>query len=325
VQHLAEVVEIHHRQHGRDAVTAEVKRRRGKQFDPDVVDAFIAELDTVWPVLEAPSVWDDYLAGESDEPGGDLEQIARAFGRFADLKSPHMHGHSTAVAALAVAANDQPAAASRIRIAALLHDLGIVSVPNGIWDKPKSLNAAEWERVRLHSYYTQRILAQTPRLAEVAAIAGAHHERLDGGGYPRSVGAQMLDREARLLAAADAYQAMREPRPHRPALTAEQATAALAEDVRAGKLCPRAVDAVLGAAGQPRPERQLPGGLTPREVEVLVALARGWTNKEIANSLGITVRTTNHHVENIYGKLQVTTRTAAALFAVRHDLVEEPR
>src|SRR5262249_35861668 len=130
-----------------------------------------------------------------------------------------------------------------------------------------------------------------------------------------------LDRDARLIAAADAYHAMRQTRPHRPALNAQAAADALAADARDGRLCRRAVDAVLGAAGLPRPERSLPAGLTPREVEVLVHLARGSTTKEIAPSLGTAVRTANHHVENIYAKLDVTTRAAAAVFAVRHDLV----
>ena len=125
-----------------------------------------------------------------------------------------------------------------------------------------------------------------------------------------------------MLAAADAYRAMREPRPHRTALAADAAAEALAADARDGKLCRRAVDAVLGAAGRAAPERTLPAGLTPREVEVLVQLARGATNKQIAGSLGIAVRTANHHVENIYAKIDVTTRAAAALFAVRHGLVD---
>lgn len=328
VLHLAELVEVHHRisgtsgSTGRDAAVAEVRRRRGKHLAPAIADAFLAEHARLWPVLEAASVWELYL---EDEPaagaGPDLDRVASAFGRFADLKSPYMLGHSTGVAALVEAACDDREAMPRVRIAALLHDLGTVSVPNGIWDKPGPLNAMEWERVRLHGYYTQRILAQTPLLAEVAAIAGAHHERLDGSGYHRSATAAMLDRETRLLAAADAYHGMRQARAHRPALAPAAAADALVADARDGRLCRRAVDAVLGAAGLPRPERSMPAGLTPREVEVLVHLARGATNKEIASSLGIAVRTANHHVENIYAKLDVTTRAAAAVFAVRHDLV----
>ena len=337
VLHVAELVEVHHRtvgisapagSAGRDAALAEVRRRRGKHLAPAIADAFLAEHARLWPVLEAASVWELYLEDEACAAaagaagaGPDLARVAAAFGRFADLKSPHMLGHSTGVAALVEAACEDREAMPRARIAALLHDLGTVSVPNGIWDKPGPLNAMEWERVRLHGYYTQRILAQTPLLAEVAAIAGAHHERLDGSGYHRSANAAMLDREARLIAAADAYCAMRQARAHRPALAPAAAADALVADAREGRLCRRAVDAVLGAAGMPRPERSLPAGLTPREVEVLVHLARGATNKEIATALGIAVRTANHHVENIYAKLDVTTRAAAAVFAVRHDLV----
>jgi HD-GYP domain-containing protein (c-di-GMP phosphodiesterase class II) len=322
VLHLAELVETCHRMYGRDAMLAEVKRRRGKHVAAEICDVYLAEHDALRDVLEAPSVWDQYLdADDADPPELELERVAAAFGRFADLKSPFMLGHSAAVADLAAAATDGDSA--RIRVAALIHDLGVVSVPNAIWDKPGPLNASEWERVRLHGYHTQRILSQSPALAEVAAIAGAHHERLDGSGYHRNAAAAMLDRDARVLAACDAYESMRAARPHRAAMTGDAAAAALAEDAAAGRLCRRAVDAVLGAVGAPRRARVLPAGLTPREVEVLVELARGRTNKEIASSLGIAVRTANHHVENIYGKIGVTTRAAAALFAVRHDLVHD--
>lgn len=324
VLHLAELAVTLHRGSGRDGTLAEIRRRRGKHLAPELADAFAADPAELWDLLEAPSIWERYL---DEEPRGgpalELEAVARAFGRYADLKSPFTLGHSTAVADLAAAAIEDREAAARIRIAALLHDLGAVSVPNGIWDKPAALNDVEWERVRLHAYYSERILARTPLLADVAAIAGSHHERLDGTGYHRGAGAQALDREARVLAAADAYEARRQARPHRAALGPEQAADELAAEARAGKLCRRAVDAVLGAAGhsRPAPAHDLPAGLTAREVEVLVHLARGLTNKEIASALGIAVRTANHHVENIYGKIDVTTRAAAALFAVRHDLI----
>jgi HD-GYP domain-containing protein (c-di-GMP phosphodiesterase class II) len=327
VLHVAELAVTLHRTSGRDAALAELRRRRGKHLAPALVDAFVAEHASLWDLLEVPSIWERYLEEEASGapasgPALELEAVARAFGRYADLKSPFTLGHSTAVAdlAAAAAAEDRDAAA-RLRVAGLLHDLGAVSVPNGIWDKPSILNEIEWERVRLHAYYSERILARTPLLADAAVIAGSHHERLDGTGYHRGVGAQALEREARVLAAADAYASRLEARPHRPAHAAAGAADELAADARAGKLCRRAVDAVLGAAGHPRPARDLPAGLTAREIEVLVHLARGLTNKEIATALGIAVRTTNHHVENIYGKIDVTTRAAAALFAVRHDLI----
>jgi len=327
VLHVAELVEIVHRTRGRDAAIDEVRRRRGSHLDSEVADAFLADAGSSWSALEATSVWEVYLDDEDDHDARiDIETVARAFGRYADLKSPYALGHSSAVAELAARATEAPDAVSRVRVAALLHDLGSVSVPNGIWDKPGPLNAAEWERVRLHGYHTERILARTPLLAEVAVIAGSHHERFDGSGYHRGVNAAMIDRDARVIAAADAYQAMREPRAYRAARTPAEAAAALGEDARAGRLCQRAVDAVLAAAGHEVSRGTLPAGLTPREVEVLVQLARGRTNKEIASALDIAVRTANHHVENIYAKINVTTRAAAALFAVRNELVSpDPR
>jgi len=201
--------------------------------------------------------WDAYLEDETPgvgaaDPDLALDRVASAFGRFADLKSPYMLGHSTDVAALVEAACEDREAMPRARVAALLHDLGTVSVPNGIWDKPGPLGAMEWERVRLHGYYTQRILAQTPLLAEIAVIAGAHHERLDGSGYHRGATAPMLDREARLIAAADVYQAMRSAaRASARADAGRRGRCACRAGYR-GKLCRRAVDAVLGAAGLPK-------------------------------------------------------------------------
>lgn len=322
ILHLAELVEIHHRVVGREATLAEVRRRRGHHIAPEVADVFLAESDRLWAVLEVPSVWDLYVDVEDpDDDPIDLVDVARAFGRFADLKSPYTLGHSSAVAELAAVATADPDAVVRVRVAGLLHDLGVVSVPNGIWDKRGPLNTAEWERVRLHGYHTERILTRAPVLADIAVIAGAHHERLDGSGYHRAINAPMLERDARVIAAADVYQAMRETRAHRAAVSRETAADALAADARAGKLCRRAVDAVLEAAGHVPRAPEHASGLTPREVEVLVEVARGRTNKEIARTLGIALRTTNHHVENIYAKIGVTTRAAAALFAVRHDLL----
>jgi HD-GYP domain-containing protein (c-di-GMP phosphodiesterase class II)/DNA-binding CsgD family transcriptional regulator len=321
VVHVAELVEIHHRTGGRDSALAELQRRRGKHVAAEVADVVLADPDRYWDVLESPSAWDLYVDEEdSDVPGVEVLDLAIAFGRFADLKSPSMLGHSTDVAALAAAAADE-GDVTRVRIAGLLHDLGMVSVPNGIWEKRGALNDAEWERVRLHAYYTERILTRTPALAGIASLAGAHHERLDGSGYHRGAHAPGLDRAARLIAVADAYYAMRSPRPHRPAIETTELIDRLATDAREGRLCRRAVDAILAVAGHRVPRAEWPAGLSAREVEVLVHLARGLTNKEIASSLNIAVRTANHHVENIYAKTHITTRAAAALFAVRHDLV----
>jgi HD-GYP domain-containing protein (c-di-GMP phosphodiesterase class II) len=257
-----------------------------------------------------------------------LESVARAFGEFIDVKVDFLHGHSTRVGELAATAADalgcSHAEASELRAAGFFHDLGRVSVPNGIWDKPGQLSAGEWERVRLHAYYTERVMEHSGAFAPLAVLAASHHERLDGSGYHRGATAAQLGVGARLLAVADAYDAMTHGRPHRRALSPQDARAELGELVRGGTLEKRTVDAVLEAAGAaPLKVRQgHPAGLTDREVEVLRLVARGRTNREIAKALVITEKTAGHHVEHIYAKARVSTRAGAALFAMQHVLVE---
>jgi len=158
------------------------------------------------------------------------------------------------------------------------------------------------------------------------AIAALAHERLDGGGYHRRLPSSAVPMAARLLAAADVYHAMTEVRPHRPALAPAQAAAELRREASAGRLDCDAVDAVLGAAGhQVAPTRApYPAGLSEREVQVLRVLARGRTNKEIAAHLDISVKTTGNHVQHTFEKIGVTTRAAAALFAMQNDLLPPP-
>jgi DNA-binding CsgD family transcriptional regulator len=178
--------------------------------------------------------------------------------------------------------------------------------------------------VRLQPYLTERMLSQSASLAPLAAIAVQHRERLDGSGYPRGLTGAAISLPARILGAADAYQAMREPRPHRPARSAEDAAAELRADARAGRLDSDAVEAVLGAAGhRVLRRREGPAGLTQREVEVLQLLARGLPNKEIAELLVISPKTVGNHVEHIYAKIGATTRARAGLFAMQHGLLPE--
>jgi DNA-binding CsgD family transcriptional regulator len=158
--------------------------------------------------------------------------------------------------------------------------------------------------------------------AEPGSHAGWRVPSLDGSGYPRGLTAASLTSADRLLAAADVYHAMTEPRPHRPALAADEAAAQLQTEVRTGRLDGDAVGAVLRAAGHRAPaRREGPAGLTAREVEVLALLARGHATKEIARRLGVTTKTASNHVEHVYTKLGVGTRAAATLFATQHGLV----
>jgi HD-GYP domain-containing protein (c-di-GMP phosphodiesterase class II)/DNA-binding CsgD family transcriptional regulator len=257
----------------------------------------------------------------------EADRAIRAMADFADLKTPFFSGHSSGVADLAVGAAERcrlsPAEVAALRRAALLHDLGRSAVSTVIWEKAGPLTEGEWERVRLHPYYTERVLARSRALTAVGAIAALHHERLDGSGYHRGFPAQLQPPPARLLAAADVYHALREPRPHRPARSADQAAEELKREARAGRLCPDAVAGVLAAAGHHvRPtRREWPGRLSDREVEVLRLLARGLSNRRIAERLVVSERTVHHHVEHVYDKIDVSTRGGATLFAMQHDLL----
>jgi HD-GYP domain-containing protein (c-di-GMP phosphodiesterase class II)/DNA-binding CsgD family transcriptional regulator len=307
-----------------------IAKLAGACYDPDVVGLLTAD-DTA-KVTEIVSPWEAVLAAE---PGGPtpfddvgFDGACEAAADFADLKSPWLLGHSRGVAELAEAAawhaGLEAARVARLRHAALVHDLGRVVVPSGIWDRPGRLRDSEWELVRLHAYHGERVLARSPQLARLGQIAGAHHERLDGSGYHRGSAGARLPAEARLLAVADCYQAMTQARPHRERLDPERAAAELQAQVRAGRLDGAAVQAVLtvaGHTGKKTRSRAFPAGLSDREAQVLALLARGHSNRQIASQLGITPKTAGHHVEHLYAKIGVSTRAAAALFALEHGLL----
>ncbi len=208
-----------------------------------------------------------------------------------------------------------------IRRAASVHDIGRIATPVSVWHRSGPLTPDDWEQVRLHAYHSERVLLRAPALASLAPMAGAHHERLDGSGYHRGTPAAGQPAAVRLLAAVDAYHAMTEPRPHREAMPAARAAEALAEESRAGCLDADLVAAVLETAGQPAPRIERPAGLTEREAEVVGLLARGLQTKQIAADLGISPKTADHHIQNAYAKMGVSTRAAAALFAMEHGLV----
>jgi len=175
--------------------------------------------------------------------------------------------------------------------------------------------------VRLHPYQTGRVLQASPFLGGLVDVASAHHERMDGSGYHRGATAPALSASARILAAADTYHALTEPRPHRPAVPAAQAADIVADEARAGRLDPDAVQAVLVAAGACPARIERPAGLTKREAEVVGMLARGMQTKQVAVALGISVKTADRHIRNAYGKIGVSTRAGATLFAMEHGLV----
>jgi HD-GYP domain-containing protein (c-di-GMP phosphodiesterase class II) len=327
---IADVAEVHHRTGGVDASRETVRKRAGTHFDPHLADLFCRHAEEALGPLDGSQTWDEVIAAEpglqETLDGDELDGVLEAIADLVDMKSPHMAGHSRGVANLAAQAAQAlgltPDETLALRRAGLLHDIGRLGVSNAIWDKAGPLTDAEIERLRLHPYFTDRMLARLTGLAAVRGLAARHHERLDGSGFPRGLTAAGLSRADRVLAAADVYHAMIEPRPYREAHARDAAAAKLRAEVVAGRLDGEAVNAVLTAAGRRAPaRREWPRGLTGREVEVLGLLARGHSNKEIARRLVVTPKTVSSHVEHIYTKIDVSSRAGATLFAAQHGLV----
>jgi HD-GYP domain-containing protein (c-di-GMP phosphodiesterase class II)/DNA-binding CsgD family transcriptional regulator len=328
--YLADVLAVFQRIGGIEAAIRVARERSGTHFDPSLVDLFCREAPALLEGLDAGTNWDTVIAAEPLlgrlVPVEDFDQVLEAIGDFTDIKSPFTIGHSRGVADLAAGAArgyGLPSdAVVLIRRAGLLHDIGRLGVTNAIWDKRGPLTRGEVERVRLHPYLGERMLSFAPALAPLGAIAVQHHERLDGSGYPRGLSGAAITPAGRILAAADSYHAMTEPRPHRPARSPEEAAASLRVEVTAGRLDGEAVNAVLRAAGhRVRARRDWPCGLTAREVEVLKLIAYGHSDKEIAERLVISPKTARNHVERIYGKTGVSNRARASVFAMQHGLM----
>ncbi|HEY1590250.1 MAG TPA: HD domain-containing phosphohydrolase [Solirubrobacteraceae bacterium] len=320
-------LEHEHRLRGTDGALAMLHRHAGAVLDPGLVRMLVPAVPEILEGLE-DECWPTVLAAEPPRArlaGERLETALTALGDFADLKSPWFTGHSRAVAELAEAAGWRlglpDAEVTLVRHAALVHSLGRTGVANTIWDKRGTLSVSERERMQLYPYLTGRILRRGS-LAQLAEVASSSQERLDGSGYPRALSGAGITVAARLLAAADVYQALCEERPHRPAVPAADAAKLLRGEVREGRIDGDAAEAVLAATGH-RPERQrsAPAELTEREVDVLRLIARGRTSAEAASELGIQTKTVSSHIEHIYAKIGASNRSVATLFAMQHGLL----
>jgi HD-GYP domain-containing protein (c-di-GMP phosphodiesterase class II) len=325
---VAEFIEVVHRDSGIGAAVAFAERGSATQFDPDVVACLSAHAQKVFAGLDEVGAWGAVLDEEpvlrrlSDH---ELDQALAAIGRFVDLKTPYMVGHSEAMAALVSGAashlNLPVVDRQNLHRAALTAGYGRLGVSNAIWDKPGPLTVAEWERVRLAPQLAEQMLRQCPTLAPVGRIVAHVRERLDGSGYPAGVEGSAIEPTARLLAVAEAYQTMVEPRPHRVAVSAAEAAHELKAEVRRGRLDAEAVEAILASTGHLARRRTNVAALTTRELEVLRLAARGLSNRDIAQRLTITPKTVGNHIEHIYTKIGETSRAGAALFAMRHGLM----
>ena len=239
---LAQVVDIVNCSDGQAAATKEVQLRRGKWFDPDLVDAFldVAGATQFWDTLNSPDIESRVFALE---PGGHeavldedyLDDIAEAFGQVVDAKSPFTAGHSARVglytALLGESLNIPETRRRWLKRGALLHDVGKLGVSNTILDKPGKLDEAEWAAVRLHAVFTESILGRIKIFDELARVSAAHHERLDGGGYPRGITAADIVLETRIITTADIFDAITAERPYRGAVPVDKTLAIMAETV----------------------------------------------------------------------------------------------
>jgi HD-GYP domain-containing protein (c-di-GMP phosphodiesterase class II) len=329
IAHVADEANVGHRLGGVEGALALVRRRAGHGLDPGLAERFTSVAVRVCAGLDQPSPWETALQAEPpphrEAAQDDVEEALVALSNLADLKCRFTVGHSTGVSSLCARAGQWLGLGLEhqrtLRFAGLVHDVGRVAVTAAIWEKSEPLTDAERERIRLHTYAGERVLSRAPALGAVAEIATLAHERMDASGYHRRLRGTDLSMAARVLSAADVFQALQEDRPHRAAVSGERAVSELGAMVRSGALCPDAVRAVLAGAERSVAIPSRPGGLTDRELEVLELVARGLTNKEIASALDISPKTAGHHVQHLFEKLEVRTRAAATMIAMQRGLV----
>ncbi len=238
---LAQIADVFHTAGGPAAATAEVALRAGRWLDPHLCRAFarLAARPSFWTRLVSPSLeaWvSGLVAGEAEVVDEDyLDAIAAAFGKVIDAKSPFTADHSARVAEYAVSLGERlgilPSRLRRLRRAATLHDVGKLGVSSAILEKPGKLDEAEWQIMRGHADHTQAILGRIGVLADMAPIAAAHHERLDGTGYPLGLDAMTISRETRIITLCDFYDALTADRPYRAAMPREKALAIMEGEV----------------------------------------------------------------------------------------------
>jgi HD-GYP domain-containing protein (c-di-GMP phosphodiesterase class II) len=335
VVHVSQHMEAIGRRFSPERALEAVRERRGETYDPAIADVFLEHGREWFERLGETEPWDAVLDLEPEPhrllDGAELDDALTVIADFIDLKSPYWGGHSRRCAKLAEDAAGvlglDDAEVTTLRRAALVHDFGTTGVPNSIWDKPGALTRSEFDRVELHPMLTEQMLRRSPALAVLNPVACAHHERCDGSGYHKRVHAADADLGACVLAAAEVYVGLTAERADRPPFSPADAAADLRRLESAGVLEPRASRAVQVAAGHGEPKapvgkrQQNPGGLTRREVEVLRLTARGLTTREVADRLYISPKTADHHIQHIYGKIGVSTRAAAALWAIQHTVV----
>ncbi|HLZ25800.1 MAG TPA: HD domain-containing phosphohydrolase [Chloroflexota bacterium] len=338
---VAQVAELCHGFGGRSLATRRIGEGSGRRFDPDVASTFLslAQREDFWPTLEqdGPEVQAAVLEMRPPlsaviQSEDQLDTICSALADFTDLRSSRRWNHSIEVATVAEGIATRlrlsPAETQRTRRAALVHDVGMVTVPWSILEHGDALSAGELEQVRLHAYYTQRVLERVVPLRDLAVAAAAHHEWVQGPGGYLGLRGDQIPLIARIIGLADAYVYLSAE--GRPVVDPKDTLARLRPRVgtQFDEACFLALwQVVTGTVGPAVPAHRTVSrvALSEREHEVLRLLTRGLSNPQIAEALVISKKTVEHHLEHIYNKMGISTRTSAVAYAVLHGLAEPQR
>jgi HD-GYP domain-containing protein (c-di-GMP phosphodiesterase class II)/DNA-binding CsgD family transcriptional regulator len=328
IVNTAMILEVFFSERGGAAAKEAATARGGKSFDPAVADAAVALCDDApfWEGMREQEPWDSVLELEPAPPrfvtDSSLDDFTYALADIVDLKSTTAATHSRRTAELAegMARRLQLGAedVTLTRRAALVHDVGLVAVPSLLLESGSTWTETDFERFRLHTYYTERILSRAEILRPIGAVASSHHENVDGSGYHRSLSGNQLSLPSRVVATASAYVECLESAGEEPelAIAKLKARSGLDQD------CLTALATEVGSMQAPPTSRRTwPAGLTDREVEVLRLVASGLNLKETAERLVISDHTARHHLENVYGKAGVSSRAGVTLFAVENGLL----
>ncbi len=325
---IGHVAVLYTRLRGEQAAKDEIASRAGIELDPKMSAHLLAHWDSIFAPLEDGAEFDVYVASEPGDPikiGFEhCEALALIGADLVDQKSGWMGGHSRRVSALSGRAGQlagvQGEPLMALRHSALLHDIGKCSLDNRLLNKSSDLSHAERLEFETHSFQTEYILSHGNPFRTFGALPSTAEERFDGSGYHRRMDQKGLLEN--ILASANLYDELIFDSPDKPAMNAKEATSHLTEQSRSGALMPAAVEAVLKAAGSPTKtaRKALPFGLTRREAQVIACLARSETTPQIAARLGISAKTTDHHIQSIYTKTGVRGRAPIAILAIEHGL-----
>lgn len=325
---------------GSASAQAMARQRSGKAHWPRAVEALLQGGEPLFAGLDAALDWATVLAADPTPKSlldaRALDDACEVIADYADIKSPRLLEHSKRVSQIACAAAERlhlPAGdVALLRRAGWLHDIGKVGLSAAFWHRNSPPAQREIAAAQLHAIHARTVLAAPRSLRALGDVAVLHHERADGSGFPSGLKGNAIPFVARVLAAANAYCESLEGRDvyatdsANSSVPADKAASALQSDAEAGRFDHDIVLAVLAAAGHESGHRATqrlgaPAGLSAREIEVLRLLAQGLSVKQLALRLDIAAKTADHHVQNVYTKIGVSTRAGATIFAMQHRLL----